>query len=171
MAVKEAKPITEQIYTRAPYWQDVSDEKWMDWRWQMSHRLNTVEELSKVINLTGSERKALSADGLFRVDITPYFASLIDPDDPACPIRLQSIPQGAELEVSPGEMADPCGEDAHSPVPGLVHRYPDRVLFLVNEMCSMYCRYCTRSRMVGDGNRTLDTKTYDKAFEIGRAHV
>ncbi len=92
-----ANPLTDQVYTRAPYWADVPDEKWMDWRWQMSHRLNSVDELEKVINLTDSERKALSSKGLFRVDITPYFASLIDPDDPHCPVRKQVIPTDREL--------------------------------------------------------------------------
>ncbi len=90
-----ATPITETVFTRAPYWHDVPDEQWMDWRWQMSHRLNSVSELEKVINLTDSERQALSAKGLFRVDITPYFASLIDPDDPNCPVRKQIHPHGA----------------------------------------------------------------------------
>ena len=92
-----AEPITETVYTRAPFWQDVPDEKWMDWRWQMSNRLNTVSELEKVINLTESERKALSAKGLFRVDITPYFASLMDADDPDCPVRRQIIPTDKEM--------------------------------------------------------------------------
>jgi lysine 2,3-aminomutase len=87
-----ASPITETVYTRAPYWHDVPDEKWMDWRWQMSNRMNSAAELEKVINLTDSERNALNAKGLFRVDITPYFASLMDPDDPDCPVRKQIIP-------------------------------------------------------------------------------
>jgi len=104
------------------------------------------------------------------MSIPPYWASLMDPENPKCPIRLQTIPQGHELETSPEEMRDPCGEDSHSPVHGLVHRYPDRVLFLVNEMCAMYCRYCTRSRMVGDGDRTLSTQTYEKAFDYIRSN-
>src|SRR3989304_5801865 len=94
----------------------------------------------------------------------------VRPDNPRCPIRLQSVPLEHELQTAPEEMSDPCGENKNSPVHGLVHRYPDRVLFLVNEMCAMYCRYCTRSRMVGDGNRTLSMDTYDKAFEYIRAH-
>jgi lysine 2,3-aminomutase len=94
----------------------------------------------------------------------------MDPDDPSCPIRMQCVPRDYELERSPEEMADPCGEDGHSPVHGLVHRYPDRVLFLVNEMCAMYCRYCTRSRMVGEGKRTLSKETYEAAFAYIRSH-
>ncbi len=110
------------ISTRADYWRDVPEEKWMDWRWQLSNRLNTVDELGKVINLTESEKKALSTEGLFRVDITPYFASLIDPDDPTCPVRKQVIPTERELVPFRSMMEDSLAEDKHSPVPGLVHR-------------------------------------------------
>ncbi|MCA9976463.1 MAG: lysine 2,3-aminomutase, partial [Anaerolineales bacterium] len=101
-----AHPITEPVYTRAPYWQDVPDEKWMDWRWQMSNRLNTVSELEKVINLTDAERAALNANDLFRVDITPYFASLIDPNDPNCPVRKQVIPTSREMVPFQSMMED-----------------------------------------------------------------
>ncbi len=156
-----AQPVTEPVYTRAPYWQDVPDEKWMDWRWQMSNRLNTVQELERVINLTESERKALNAKGLFRVDITPYFASLIDPDDPHCPIRKQVIPTDKEMVPFQSMMEDSLAEDKHSPVPGLVHRYPDRVLMLVTTQCASYCRYCTRSRIVGDPTQTFSRKEFD----------
>lgn len=135
---------------RAPAYREVSDEQWNDWRWQLSHRLNTVDELEKVLPLTESERRALATQGLFRVDITPYFISLIDPQDPLDPIRQQIIPTDAELQPYSGMMADSLAEDAHSPVPGLVHRYPDRVLMLVTTQCASYCRYCTRSRIVGD---------------------
>ena len=106
MAVKEANPLTDPVYTRAPYWQDVPDEKWMDWRWQMSNRLNNVAELDAVIRLTDSEKKALSAPGLFRVDITPYFASLIDPDDPHDPVRKQVIPTAREMVPFQAMMED-----------------------------------------------------------------
>lgn len=160
-----AQPVTEPVYTRAPYWQDVPDEKWMDWRWQMSNRLNTVAELEKVINLTDSERDALSASGLFRVDITPYFASLIDPNDPNCPVRKQVIPTSREMVPFQSMMEDSLAEDKHSPVPGLVHRYPDRVLMLVTTQCASYCRYCTRSRIVGDPTQTFSRKEFDAQIE------
>ncbi len=160
-----AEPITETVYTRAPFWQDVPDEKWMDWRWQMSNRLNTVSELEKVINLTESERKALSAKGLFRVDITPYFASLMDADDPDCPVRRQIIPTDKEMVPFESMMEDSLAEDKHSPVPGLVHRYPDRVLMLVTTQCASYCRYCTRSRIVGDPTQTFSRKEFDAQIE------
>lgn len=111
---------------RAPIYRDVPDEQWYNWRWQLSHRLNTAEEIGKVIPLTDSERKALNAPNLFRVDITPYFISLIDPADPDDPIRKQVIPTAAEMVPFTAMMEDSLAEDRHSPVPGLVHRYPDR---------------------------------------------
>jgi lysine 2,3-aminomutase len=135
---------------RAPAFKDVPDEKWNDWRWQLSHRLNSIDEIEKIITLTPSERKALGSPGLFRVDITPYFISLIQPDDPNDPIRKQIIPTAGEILPFTGMMEDSLAEDRHSPVPGLVHRYPDRVLMLVTTQCASYCRYCTRSRIVGD---------------------
>jgi len=135
---------------RAPIYQDVPDEQWNNWRWQLSNRINTAEEFEKILKLTDGERKALSAGNLFRVDITPYFASLIDPDDPGDPIRRQVVPTVAEMVPFTAMMEDSLAEDRHSPVPGLVHRYPDRVLMLVTTQCASYCRYCTRSRIVGD---------------------
>jgi len=165
MAVKEAKPITDAVHTRAPHWQDVPDEKWMDWRWQMSNRLNSVEELGRVINLTDSEKKALSSKGLFRVDITPYFASLIDPDDPDCPVRKQVIPTAGEMVPFGSMMEDSLAEDKHSPVPGLVHRYPDRVLMLITTQCASYCRYCTRSRIVGDPTQNFSRAEFDAQID------
>jgi lysine 2,3-aminomutase len=156
---------TTPVFTRAPYWKDVPDSQWMDWRWQMSHRLNTVAELEKVINLTDSERKALTANNLFRVDITPYFASLIDPNDPLCPVRRQVIPTSAEMVPFHSMMEDSLAEDKHSPVPGLVHRYPDRVLMLITTQCASYCRYCTRSRIVGDPAQTFSRQEFDAQIE------
>lgn len=162
---KIALPESRKVYTRAAYWRDVSDEDWMDWRWQMSHRLNTLEELDNVINLTKSEKKALEKKGLFRVDITPYFASLIDPDDPLCPVRKQVIPTSQEVVPFQSMMEDSLAEDKHSPVPGLVHRYPDRVLMLVTTQCASYCRYCTRSRIVGDPSQTFSRKEFEAQIE------
>ena len=140
---------------RAPVFQNVPDEQWNDWRWQMRNRINTVEEFEAVLELTDSERKALNTPGLFRVDITPYFISLIDPDDPNDPIRRQIVPIAEEIVPFTGMMEDSLSEDRHSPVPGLVHRYPDRALMLVTTQCASYCRYCTRSRIVGDPSATF----------------
>src|SRR5512137_3061882 len=153
---------------RSPAFADIPDEKWYDWRWQLSHRLISAEEIEKVIPLTESERKALSAPGLFRVDITPYFVSLIDPDDPADPVRRQVIPTDAELVPFTGMMEDSLAEDRHSPVPGLVHRYPDRVLMLVTTQCASYCRYCTRSRIVGDPSATFSRAEFELQLEYLR---
>jgi lysine 2,3-aminomutase len=146
---------------RAPLYADIPDDKWNNWRWQLSNRINTVEEFEKVIHLTDSERKALSAANLFRVDITPYFISLIDPDDPDDPIRKQVVPTEGELVPFTAMMEDSLAEDRHSPVPGLVHRYPDRVLMLVTTQCASYCRYCTRSRIVGDPAATFSRAEFE----------
>jgi lysine 2,3-aminomutase len=150
---------------RAKFYADVPDEKWNDWRWQMSNRLNTVGELANVLDLNESERKALEAKNLFRVDITPYFASLIDPQDPHDPIRQQVIPTDREMVPFTSMMEDSLAEDRHSPVPGLVHRYPDRVLMLVTTQCASYCRYCTRSRIVGDPTQTFSRKDFEAQIE------
>jgi lysine 2,3-aminomutase len=150
---------------RAPVYADVPDEKWNDWRWQLSHRLNTIEEFDQVIKLTDSERKALGSSGLFRVDITPYFISLIDPEDPEDPVRKQVIPTSAEMVPFTAMMEDSLAEDRHSPVPGLVHRYPDRVLMLVTTQCASYCRYCTRSRIVGDPTATFSRTEFELQLE------
>ena len=150
---------------RAPIYADVPDEQWNDWRWQLKKRLNTVEDFEAVIKLTDSEKKALSTQGLFRVDITPYFASLIDPEDPNDPIRRQVIPTEGEIVPFTGMMEDSLAEDRHSPVPGLVHRYPDRVLMLVTTQCASYCRYCTRSRIVGDPTATFSRAEFEMQIE------
>lgn len=150
---------------RAKFYQDVPDEKWNDWRWQLSNRLNTVGELANVLDLNESEKEALRAKHLFRVDITPYFASLIDPRDPHDPVRQQVVPTAHELEPFTAMMDDSLAEDAHSPVPGLVHRYPDRVLMLITTQCATYCRYCTRSRIVGDPTANFSRKEFDAQIE------
>lgn len=146
-------------------WQDVPLEQWQDWRWQLSHRLNTVEDFARVIRLTSDEIAGLSAPGHFRVDVTPYFASLMDPDDPTCPIRRQIMPTTAEMVPFDAEMVDSLNEEAHSPVPGLVHRYPDRVLMLVTTQCASYCRYCTRSRIVGDPSAQFSRRDFDRQID------
>jgi lysine 2,3-aminomutase len=156
------------VSRRAPIWEDVPDEKWNDWRWQLSNRMNTLAELETVLNLTDDEREGLSAPDKFRVDITPYFVSLIDPDDPADPIRRQVIPVGSELRAFTGMMEDSLAEDRHSPVPGLVHRYPDRVLLLITTQCASYCRYCTRSRIVGDPKQNFNRRELEAQLDYIR---
>lgn len=153
------------VSKRAPIYQDVPAEKWNDWRWQLSNRLNNAEDIGKVLVLTESERKALNTSGLFRVDVTPYYISLIDPNDPDDPIRRQIIPRAEELQAFTAMMEDSLAEDRHSPVPGLVHRYPDRVLMLVTTQCASYCRYCTRSRIVGDPGQTFNRQEFEAQID------
>lgn len=156
------------ISKRAPIYADVPNEKWNDWRWQLSNRLNSVDDIEKILHLTDSERVALQASGLFRVDITPYFISLVDPADPEDPIRKQIIPRSEEMQAFTSMMEDSLAEDRHSPVPGLVHRYPDRVLMLVTTQCASYCRYCTRSRIVGDPGQTFSRHEFELQIEYLR---
>ncbi|MGE0268483.1 MAG: KamA family radical SAM protein [Candidatus Omnitrophota bacterium] len=164
-------PLTSQEMRVLEFFDGATESDWNDWRWQIRNRIRSKEVLESIVNLTKKEKAGIVGCGKkLTMAIPPYFAALIRPDDPTCPIRLQSIPQVDELTAAPEEMADPCGEDKHSPIHGLVHRYPDRVLFLVNEMCAMYCRYCTRSRMVGDGERSLSMESYQKAFDYIRSH-
>lgn len=159
--------MVKRIFTskKAHIYRDITEEKWNNWRWQLSNRINTVEEFERVIPLTDSERIALSSSGLFRVDITPYFVSLIDPDDPEDPIRKQVVPRETEMVPFTSMMEDSLAEDQHSPVPGLVHRYPDRVLMLVTTQCASYCRYCTRSRIVGNPAATFSRTEFEMQIE------
>ncbi len=147
------------------YWSQESMAHWDDFKWQLRNRVDSLTELESRLHLTDSERAGvLLAGHKLAMSITPHFFNLIDRDDPDCPIRRQVIPRIEEGWNAPEELADPCGEDSHMPVPGLVHRYPDRVLFLMTDRCASYCRYCTRSRMVsGVGEQHLETK-WEAAF-------
>src|SRR5882762_1197381 len=152
------------------FWRDVSDADWNDWRWQMKHRITTVEQLQKFLpTLTPEEfAGAKLANTKLALGITPYFFNLIDSADENCPIRWQVIPRIEETHMASWEMTDPCGEDSHSPVPGLVHRYPDRVLFLVTDRCAAYCRYCTRSRLVSNASGYDFHPNFDRQIEYVR---
>ncbi len=136
------------------FWHNVSDADWNDWHWQLKHRIIRLEQLTRLMpTLTAEEYAGTQlANHKLALAITPYFFNLINPADEHCPIRRQVIPRLEETHTAPWEMSDPCGEDSHSPVPGLVHRYPDRVLFLVTDRCASYCRYCTRSRLVSNAS-------------------
>jgi lysine 2,3-aminomutase len=141
------------------YWKNVSPSDWQDWRWQQRNRVTTLAALEQHLVLNTEERAGvLLAGSKLALAVTPHYFNLIERDNPDCPIRRQVIPRIEEGYDSPYDMADPCGEDSHMPVPGLVHRYPDRVLFLVTDRCASYCRYCTRSRVVsGVGEQELVT--------------
>lgn len=154
------------------YWSGEDTEKWDDYKWQLRNRINTLSELEARINLTDIERAGvLLAGHKLAMSITPHFFNLIDKNDPDCPIRRQIIPRIEEGWNAPEELSDPCGEDSHMPVPGLVHRYPDRVLFLVTDRCASYCRYCTRSRVVsGVGEQHLEMN-WEAAFQYLEKHT
>ena len=146
------------IARRKELFPEVTDEQWNNWHWQVGNRISDLETLKKYIPLSAEEEEGVKkALEHFRMAITPYYLSLIDPNDPYDPVRAQSVPVGAEAYRSPEDLLDPLEEDGDSPVKGLTHRYPDRVLFLITDMCSMYCRHCTRRRLAGqrDGARTL----------------
>ena len=154
------------------FWGDVSDKDWNDWRWQLKNRITSVEQLQRLMpTLTPEEYAgAMLTNSKLALAITPYFFNLIDPADENCPIRWQVIPRIEETHTSSWEMTDPCGEDSHSPVPGLVHRYPDRVLFLVTDRCAAYCRYCTRSRLVSNAAGYDFHPEFDRQIDYIRNH-
>src|ERR1700737_4388573 len=164
----------KEFISHAPgYWPDVSPELWNDWKWQLKNRVTSLVQLERHVDLSDEEGSGvlLSGDKL-ALAVTPHFFNLI-PDDknPDDPIRRQVIPRIEESVSSPLEMADPCGEDSNMPVPGLVHRYPDRVLFLVTDRCASYCRYCTRSRVVsGVGEQELHTD-FEEVYRYLEAHT
>ena len=133
------------------HWAHVPASDWNDWHWQLRHRITTLAQLEERLELSADERAGcLFAPHKLALAITPHFFNLIDPKNPNCPIRRQVIPNIAESVVSFGESTDPVGEEGTMPVPGIVHRYPDRVLFLITDRCASYCRYCTRSRLVSN---------------------
>ena len=154
------------------YWPAEAMENWSDARWQLRNRVDSLADLDARLNLTDEERAGVLLAGTkLAMSITPHYFNLIDRDDPNCPIRRQVIPRIEEAWTAPEELADPCGEDSHMPVPGLVHRYPDRVLFLVTDRCASYCRYCTRSRVVsGVGEQHLETQ-WEPAFRYLEQHT
>jgi lysine 2,3-aminomutase len=154
---------------RKTFFPDAVDQQWNDWRWQSRNRVRTLAQLEFMLVLSDQEREALLAGGsMLPMGVTPYYMSLISRDDPQQPLRRTVIPTCAEMLRTAGEADDPLGEDQHSPVPGLVHRYPDRVLLLVLDFCSTYCRYCTRSRVVGHGEILPTEARIEKALEYIR---
>jgi lysine 2,3-aminomutase len=150
-------------------WQNVTEEQWNDWMWQLTNTIRTVEDLKKVVHLTPDEEEGVRiSTRTIPLNITPYYASLMDPDDARCPIRMQSVPISQEMMKTKYDLEDPLHEDEDSPTPGLTHRYPDRVLFLITNQCSMYCRYCTRRRFSGQVGMGVPKKQLDAAIEYIR---
>ena len=154
-----------KVNRRKELFPNVSDAEWNDWKWQVKNRIETYEELSKYFTFAPEEAEGIKkALAKFRMAITPYYLSLIDPNDPFDPIRRQAIPQGAECNIAPADLNDPLHEDEDSPAPGLTHRYPDRVLFLITDMCSMYCRHCTRRRFAGQKDDESPSERIEKCL-------
>ena len=152
-------------------WKDVTEEQWNDWKWQISNRITTIEELEQVVNLSEEEKFGVKASlKKLKMGITPYYATLIDPDNYNCPVRRQAIPTIYETEISEYDSSDPLHETLDSPVPGLTHRYPDRVLVLITEQCSMYCRHCTRRRFAGHEDSSLSKENILQAIEYIKNH-
>ncbi len=145
---------------------EVTDEQWNDWKWQVRNRIETLDQLKKYLNLTPDEEEGVKKTlSTLRMAITPYYLSLIDPDNPHCPIRRQAVPTALETHKAAADLLDPLHEDTDSPVPGLTHRYPDRVLLLITDMCSMYCRHCTRRRFAGQKDDESPSERIEKAID------
>ncbi len=162
-APRVENPLTVQFRER--FFPDATDDDWDDWRWQSRHRIKTLDQFEKMLDLSVEERDVLSDGGtLLPTAITPYYMSLLDPENPLQALRKTVVPTTREFVRTAGEADDPLGEDGHSPVPGLVHRYPDRVLLLPLDFCSTYCRYCTRSRVVGHGEIQPNVQRLEAIF-------
>jgi len=158
-------------YKKIPFFKDVTEKDWNNWKWQFGNTIRDIATLKKIIDLDEQEEKNLEKClGRFRMSITPYYASLMDRTYKRDVIRLQAVPRINELKKARDDSDDPLHEDVDSPVPGLTHRYPDRVLFLITHICSMYCRHCTRRRMVGDHDRHLSRSQIDECVEYIRNH-
>ncbi|MCA9507247.1 MAG: KamA family radical SAM protein [Myxococcales bacterium] len=144
----------------------ITDAEWNDWRWQQRKRFRRIDQLEGIINVSPQERLAFEkSDSLFHMGVTPYYASLMDKDNPNCPIRLQSVPQMGELDILPSDLEDPLGEEADMPVKGITHRYPDRVLFYTTHNCPVYCRHCTRKRKVSDPTSMTAKEQIEEAID------
>lgn len=160
-----------EYYKSFDCWKDVTPDEWYDWKWQLKNAVTTVEQLEKIVPLEKERRDNIAkAIKLSKFTATPYYLSLINVDDPRCPIRMQIVPRKAELEEGYGDRRDPLAEDQDSPVPRIVHRYPDRVLFLVSETCSMYCRFCTRRRLVLDRSSDQLASEHEAAINYIEKH-
>jgi len=159
----------EYLKRREQYFPHVTDSAWNDWRWQVQNRIDSVEKIEEFINLDVDEKESIQKVlARFRMSITPYYFTLMDPYNPKCPIRLQAVPSVNETHIGKHDLADPLHEDGDSPVPGLTHRYPDRVLLLITDMCSMYCRHCTRRRLAGQTDASFSHDKVENAIQYIR---
>lgn len=170
--LRPAKSVTSR-FPAAPrsIWSNDPSARWDDWTWQQQNRITRLEQLEKVLNLTEDERRAVKeTEAEFHMGITPYYASLMDRDDPHCPIRLQSVPTPGELNIATSDMEDPLAEERDMPVPGITHRYPDRVLFYTTHNCPVYCRHCTRKRKVSDPTSAAAKRQIEDSLSYIAAH-
>ena len=152
-------------------WVGTPPEDFASWAWQLKNRVTDLETLQNVLSLTAAEEEGLRrTEGLFRFGVVPYYLLLADRADPSCPIRSQIVPNAAEATIHPGERSDPLGEEEREVVPNLIHRYPDRVLLLVTDRCPIYCRFCTRRRIVGRTERQAPRALLEEAFDYIRRH-
>ncbi|MFH2219854.1 MAG: KamA family radical SAM protein [Pseudomonadota bacterium] len=166
---KNIRSLPRTVAFRRKFFPTVSDKQWNDWHWQVINRIRRPHQLAALLNLSKEEQDAFDHSVKLPLSITPYFMSLLNPDEPAQPLRRTVVPTVHEFTQMPGEEDDPLGEEAQSPIPGLVHRYPDRALLLVLDFCSTYCRYCTRSRLVGKGAILPKQSRLEKAIEYIRS--
>jgi lysine 2,3-aminomutase len=161
----------ELWYKERSIWRDVPMDEWRDWHWQMRHRITSAEELARVIPITPRQQRTIErALERFRFSVPPYYASLIDPEDPECPIRLQAVPGEGELNLNHFDLEDPLNEEGDSVAPGMTHRYPDRVLWVIMHECAMLCRHCTRKRKVGDRPAAISDPDLDAGIAYLKAH-
>ncbi len=158
-------------YRKTVLWKDTTEEEWLDWRWQFKNRVRDADTLKKITNLSGEEEKYLGEClNRFRMAITPYYTCLMDPEDKNCPVRSQCIPSSKEMEITSTELADPLGEEKFTKVPYIVHKYPDRVLFLLTGKCAMYCRHCTRRRLAGNEDFSIRDQDVNAALDYIKSH-
>jgi lysine 2,3-aminomutase len=170
------RPVRNVLSRFAPgpraVWKGLPDALWNDWHWQQRERVTTLAQLERVIRVTPEERRAaLETEAEFHMGITPYYAALMDPEDPNDPIRLQSVPIMGELQIAPADLEDPLAEERDMPVPGVTHRYPDRVLFYTTHNCPVYCRHCTRKRKVADPTSAAAKKQIEDGLAYIAAHA
>jgi lysine 2,3-aminomutase len=170
--IREEERKVEDVKESIPSaWKGISEKEWNDWRWQLRHRVTKLEQLQEILQLIPEEIEGIKqSKGRLALAVTPYFVSLMDPSNSNCPIRRQAIPRIEECHLSKNDMVDPCGEDKNSPVAGLVHRYPDRVLLLVTDQCATYCRYCTRRRLVGSNERPITQVNFEEVLKYLKTH-
>ena len=169
---REEERKVEEVKESIPSaWKGISEKEWNDWRWQLRHRVTKLEQLQEILQLIPEEIEGIKqSKGRLALAVTPYFVSIMDSSNPNCPIRRQAIPRIEECHLSKNDMVDPCGEDKNSPVSGLVHRYPDRVLLLVTDQCATYCRYCTRRRLVGSNERAITQGNFEEVLKYLKTH-